>query len=500
MPNNFARNKLRNDKRRQYRNNVKDVRKTNQAFADAFADPRARISSTSSASTNKENILNFLKNPTSNTGSIAATMRGAYVKNGLITRVVDYYQSIPTFNYSVYPVMGNKIYDLEGNLSQDYIDIAYGVSQFNIRYYAPFFLKEMLLNGVCYVYQIQDNTGVAYIEFPVEWCEIAQQTNGVYRYYLDMSKFNDDTSAGMPTEIQQAYADYKSGNNKDTTQWYNNKMYLLSNKGVAFTMDLTSLNNGGVAISPFAGLLLDSVSMDQAKENIDIQDTIDNMRIVHSKIPLNSDSKPAMNVETAKIYDAAMRSRLPAGVVSITSPNNLTNVPLNNAGVTSAYDTLNKSAKQIFYDLGVPESIFGGSTTSANIVKDSLQKDANWIYTNVFPLFENYYNLLLTSIKTKTKVGWRFKFVRQSNFSLKDDIAIVKDQLSFGGSRLDYLASCGLDPIEIISKLQFEQNVLNIDNLMVVKPTSNTLSGSQQSAETGRPETDEPTDDTDRLS
>ena len=112
-------------------------------------------------------------------------------------------------------------------------------------------------------------------------------------------------------------------------------------------------------------------------------------------------------------------------------------------------------------------------------------------------------------------MAWNIKFIRESNFTLKDDIANYKDQLSYGGSRMDYLAACGFSPIEVISRLTFEQ-AIDIDSLMVVKPTSNTISSKCQNTgnngpkapagitnpnkgKIGRPETDNPTDDTDRL-
>ena len=55
-----------------------------------------------------------------------------------------------------------------------------------------------------------------------------------------------------------------------------------------------------------------------------------------------------------------------------------------------------------------------------------------------------------------------------------------------------------MSPLEIYSKLSLEQRVLDIDSIMVPKPTSHTLSGTS-SDEVGRPKTDNPTDDTDRI-
>lgn len=490
-----------NSRRMHYKNNIKDIRKSNELFADAMADPKSRFMSSSTAATERDTLVTNLKNPKDNFGAISATMRSAYTRNGLVTKVIDYFQSHPTYNHSIYPLLGNKNYDFQPTAQEDYIDVAYGLSTLNIKYFAPYFFKRMLLDGMCFFYKIQDKKGVAYIEFPIEWCRILRQTNGVYRYMIDMTKFNADTIIGMPKEIANAYEQYTGRNTDDTKHWYDNKWFYISDKGVAFTLDSQALINGGVAVSPFAGSLVDSLDRDKAKTNVEIKDTLDTIRIVHSKIPTNSEGVPSYNVKTARNYDAQMRSRLPKGVIPVTSPNNLTNVPLTGSGNATAYDTVAKSTEQMFYDMGVNASMFGGVTTSANIVRESIQKDANWIYTNVFPLLENYYNSEIASIKTKNKIPWAIKFIRQSNFTLKDDINLLKDQLSFGGTRLDYLAACGLDPIEIISKLQFEQNVMNIDDLMVVKPTSNTLSGGAQASDKrgGRPEEDVPTDDTDRI-
>jgi hypothetical protein len=109
---------------------------------------------------------------------------------------------------------------------------------------------------------------------------------------------------------------------------------------------------------------------------------------------------------------------------------------------------------------------------------------------------------------------------------MKEDIANMQAQLSFGGSRLDYLAAIGMDPAEVIGKLRMEQEMLDIDSIMTPKPTSYTLSGEGEdgstqgskptgsagagtkkpktpsnvggSGEVGRPETDIPSPDTER--
>lgn len=487
--------------RKKPRRNFRAIQAKREEFANIVADPKAGLKPTTTGATEKSNVATYLQRPYDNAPQIAATIRDSVNKYGVLAKVIDYYQSLPTYNFAIKPILGNKVYDIDTvNMRNDYIDIAYALEQYNIKYYAPIFFRDTLIEGVTFYYKIEDSDGISFMKFPIEWCKIRGIENGVYRFMIDVTKFKQDFLTTLPEELQTAYEQYQNGNATDENSWYNNRYYFVSEKGVAFTFDSSALDYGGLAVSPFAGVLLDIMSVAQAKNNVDIKDGIDTTRILHSKIPVDNDGRILMTAKEAKVYDSAIRSRLPKGVVNVTTPTKLENVPLTNSGNTNALDTVKKSTEQLFFDVGTPAPLFGGDTTSANIVKTSIQKDANWVYTNLFPLLENYYNSEIAQVKTKGKVKWAIKFVRQTTFTLKDDVALQKDQLSYGGSRLNYLAANGFSPSEIVSQLSFEQQALGIDDLMIVKPTSNTISANEVSEQgRGRPVTDNPTDDTDRL-
>lgn len=492
------------NRRRNRHRSLAQTRRRNEQYAALVADPKSHFKSTSTATTDKDNIKNYLSRPYDNASAIAAALKKAYVASSVVGKVIDYYQSHPTYNYTVFPVLGNKVYDVDGNMQQDFIDVAYALNRLNIPTNAPYFFKETLIDGVTYFYKIEDSTGIVYMKFPSEWCRISNVTDGVYRYRIDMSKIKAEFADSLPQELQTAYQTYTGGKiSADDPKWYDSKWYMVSELGMAFTFDYNSLFNGGTAISPFANALVDSLELDKAKDNIDIKDQLDTTRLIHSKIPVDSNGEPTLDLEVAKIFDQQMRSRLPEGAVAVSSPSTITNVPLKGAGNEGVYATVNSGLEQLFVDLGVSEPLFGGPTNSSQVVKETIKKDANWIYTNLFPMLENYYNFELTQVKTKSKAPWNIKFIRESNFTLKDDIANYKDLLSYGGSRLDYLAATGSSPIKIASQLKFEQEVLDIDSLMVVKPTSNTISGNNTNnpnkGKPGRPVTDDPTDDTDRI-
>lgn len=468
-------------------------------YAETLTDQKGsmRGGSVSLRSVSMNTLSGLLQNPESNYEMIASYIESIRKKNGVVGRLFGYFQSHLTYNHSIYSVMNEKSgYDANFDIDE-FIEAANYIDKYQIKFYAPYFVQQVLVNGMAFFYKIVDKKGVSYMEFPVGWCRIYAIQNGVYRFALDMSKIKEDFVGIMPKEIVSAYEKYSNGSAKTDDNFTDGKFYHVSKKGVAFCLDQNVLKNGGVAVSEFASLISDSIQIEQAKNNVEIKDKIDTVRIIHSKIPTDQDGKPTMSSKVAKIYDSALKRSLPEGIAGITSPLKVENVPLNGAGNTKSYDTVDKAQAQLFMSTATPSNLFGSSTTSSNIVKLSIKKDAAWLYAKVLPLLENYYNDEMRSFKTKSSLLWNVKFIRQSHFTIEDDIKYIKEAVTMGGSRLDYLAAIGMDPVEVYNKLVMEQRMLDIDSIMIPKQTSFTMSSKDSDA--GRPKTDNPTDDTDRI-
>lgn len=464
------------------------------SLSDLNGDIRAGATSLGTA--NSSSISTLFDSPENNAPQISRYMNAIYKKNGSINGAFRYYQSHVTYNHYIYPVMNSKSGYSSMGSSDEYSEVAEFIDKFNIKFYSPYFFKQTLLNGVSFFYKIQDTKGVSYMEFPIDYCRIYQMANGVYRWEIDMSKVSSGSI--LPNELAKAFEQYEDGQATDEKRWSEEKWYKVSDKGVAFSLDQSVLHHG-VTMSEFSPLLEDSVQLENAKKNVEVRNMLDTVRLIHSEIPTDKSGTPLMTAKTARVYDTQIRRNLPKGVSSITSPMKTSVINLNGAGDSKAYDMVEDAQKQLFLSTGTHSSLFGGDTTSYNIVKMSAQKDANWIYTKLFPMLENYYNSELASFKSKSGLGWKMSFVAQSNYSLKDDIQIIEKQLSLGGSRTMYLASTGMTPVMISNLLRMEQEMMGIDSLMKPKQTSYTMSSSDDSDDVGRPTEESPTDDTSRI-
>lgn len=486
-------------------------------YAKVIADITSSLSggSTTLSSIERNRVSSLINNIDSNANDVGNMLSTLYKTNGSVLSIINYFSSLLTYNHNIYPSPDLKATDghkMENITISDYLVASQQLENYQLKFYMPYFIRETLIRGTTFFYEVSTSSGVAYIEFPASMCKISYIEDGVYRFMIDISKIRENMLPYLPKEIQTAYT---NGVPTEENKNWNGNYYMVGKKGVAFTFDPSALKNGGIGVSPFSSLLLDAIDVKKSKENVDVKDNIDALRLIHGKIPTDASSGTLlMPPEEAAEWQKVINSGLPNGAVAIVSPFQLDNISLVNSGNAGAYDTVSDAQKQMFKSASVPQGMFGGETTSSNIVKLSIIKDAAWIFNTAVPLFTNYYNSVLSNVKTESNAKWKIKILNQDFFNKKEQSTLLKDAITLGGSRTDYLASIDMEPLEIYTKLYTEQHVLDIDSLMAPKPTSYTMSGSNQSdskskgsksaklqpsGEVGRPATDNPTDDTDRI-
>lgn len=478
----------------------KDVLHYAKTSTDAFGAVSSSTGGQRLGNITRATIDNYFANISTNANNIANLVRTLYDSDGSFRKIIDYYVTLIPYSYNIYPELNDKVgVDVSGITTEEYVSVAQQVDKYQLNLYAPTFVRSALINGVGFFYEVTSTSGTVYLEFPMSVCKIYMIEDGVYRWAIDVTKINgtEESIEALPNEIKNAV---NSGPQANSNKWSGN-YYLVGNKGFAITFDMSVMSKGGVTISPLASLIFDNLNIDRAKSNVDVKDDIDALRILHAKIETDDQGVPMLPPAEANEWMRVFRNNLPSGVATSVTPFSLDNISLVGAGNQGAYATVKDAQKQMYRSAGVPSAIFGDESTSSNIVKLSIQKDINWMYEYVVPVLNAYYSYTSKKIKTNSGIPWRTKILKISHFSRKDDLSYLKDAISFGGSRTDYMTAIGMTPLEIYSKLSVEQNVLNIDSIMVPKSTSHTLSGKNDptSKGVGRPQTDDPTDDTDRI-
>jgi hypothetical protein len=395
----------------------------------------------------------------------------------------------------IYPVFDDpdQVASSINDVKLAFLNTAIQVDRLNPKYNCPIFTDKLFTYGTTFQYKNEDKKGIVYQDIPTNYCRVSYIEDGVFRFQIDVSKLNEKLAMIFPKEIQTAYTSYQNGN---TSQLLDGKWYQVSDKGAAFTIDPDVLANGGYSIPPFANALIDGIKSENAKTNMEDADTLDNTKIIHSEVPLDNKGRPTMDFGIVDKYQGTLKKHLPDGAVAITNPFKTQALTLNGTGKDGKFALLDKSQSQIYTSAGVSAQLFANDGQSSNALEKSLTVDTQLLYNYLLPMYTNYYNYELRKTSKKSTL-WKTKFVEISHFDKDQVIKTYKEVLTFGGSRLEYLACCGMTPLEVANVLIFEQQVLSIDDFMVAKQTSNTLGA--DSEETGRPELKNPTDTTQRI-
>lgn len=460
------------------------------SFATTSAYNTATTSATSSISnTTEARIKSMLQDVPKNANAITGLSKSIKNVNGMYKRIIKYMSSMPTFDHLLYPVFDNPFEEQDAeSVRLSFSQTAIFLEKMNPKFYLPVFTEKLLTNGVVYMYKLEDSKGVAYQEMPTDYCKVSYLEEGVHRFEFDITKINDNTVLNMPKEIQSAHQSYKNGQREKLRD---NKWYQVSDKGVAFTADVEVLMQQGYSSPAFSNVLIDALKVEGAKENMEDRSELDNSKIIHSQVPIDDKGRPLMELNVVKAYHNSLKANLPKGSVAVTNPFKTSSLSLNGTGTSEMFSLLDKSTEQLYKGAGVSPQLFADDNSSSQALERSIQVDAQWLYSFVLPLYANYYNY---ELKKASKKGttWKIKFIETSYFDRKEAVKTAKDQLSFGGSRQEYLAYTGMTPLQVANMLNFEQKILDIDSIMVAKQNSNTLS----SDEVGRPTEENPTDKT----
>lgn len=464
-------------------------------FATTSTYNTSMTQTTSMSGVTESRLKTMLQDVSTNANSITGVSRTAKNVNGMYKRIIKYMSSMLTFDHLIYPVLENPF----GDFDSESVKLSFGqtakfIDSLNPKYNLPIFTEKMLTNGTAYMYKLEDSKGVAYQEMPYTFCKVSFSEDGVYRYEVDISKISDTNVLAMPKEINSAYTSYKNG---QRDKFRENKWYQVSEKGVAFTVDVDALNQLGYSLPAFANTLVDVLKIEGAKDGMQDQSDLDNSKIIHSQVPIDDKGRPLMELKVVQAYHTSLKRNLPKGSVAVTNPFSTKALTLNGTGKTEMFSLLDKSTEQLYRGAGVSAQLFADDNASSQALERSIQVDEQWLFNFVLPMFTNYYNYELRKSGKKGNLQWKIKFVEISHFYRDEAVSTAKDQLTYGGSRQEYLAYTGMSPLQVANMLVFEQEILDIDKYMVAKQNSNTLSGDEGDA--GRPKEDNPTDTTVRV-
>lgn len=413
-------------------------------------------------------VRRFLTAPYSNTAALQEISEYLMMVSGNYFRIVEYLSGMATFDHLLTPSM-ERITDIKENSIDEFLKIAHLLKSMKIKKNFRWFLKELIINGEIYCYKIKSSGIIQYVQIPNNLCRVSAIEDGVYRYDFKIDGLKDSDVVFLPQEFQRAIKQTEKAKKSDG--WIR-----ISDSGFCF--NLSGAYPKGLPMLSF--MFDDIMGLEDVKDLIENKTKLDTVKLIHLKIPLNEKNVPVFNMETARMYHEATKRNLPDGVAVTTNPLEISHVPFEKAQ-SRDIDAIERSERNLWNSAGISDLLFSNDKTGGEIMKLSVIADEIMIYP-ILRCFEDYIN---SEINSK---NFTFKFLDVTYFNKKEKTETYEKSMYAGGSRLPYLASLGNEPYEIISTLTFEQNVLDIDNLMIPKKTSHTLTENDNG---GRPTNEE---------
>lgn len=426
----------------------------------------------------REQILNYLKNPRSNSKNLIEASNYLYTTSMLYQRIVEYFATMPTYDYVVTPV-GNTDRMNAAKVRTNYYDTIRRLDVMDLRSLGQLVTRVALREGVFYGVEISTDESYFVWRLPYNYCKVVSWEDGCPLFAFDLSFFSgrELLKECMPTQLKKAYEGYKAGERK--SKWYD--------MPGEFSICILADETLDYVCPPLAGSFTDCYLVEDFKDLAKSKEEIELYKLLSLKVPLDDDGRPKMPEPDMKKYYNQMAGQLPDLIGLALNPFTLDEVSFDRT--TADRDATLRAERDLWSTVGISSLLFNNDKASSSALLQSIAND----YAYVRPIvksFERWVNK-----KLKIEAGTiRFK-VLMPDVTIYNRTALadsLRKDMQYGLPCRSLLAAIhyGYTPLDVLGQAFLENEVLDFNSRFKVPVSANTVSVSEQT--TGRPESQEP--------
>ena len=437
----------------------------------------------------KEDIERMFKNPFRFEHGFRAMSRYLYIISPHYRRLINYFSQILLYNYTV---KAGKVYTkkiAKNKYRSNFYDVVNFAEKMNLKGEAEKLIRIALRDGIAVgimAYSNKAQTGY-FLPFEPKGIRVRSIEDGVFIPSINLSMFlSDETLVDQyGSDIKRAYLRYKEKLSSKAKLTSDDKWYEFKD-GFALLADDTNPRH---YLPYFGNLILDVLRLREAQDIQDVRDENSNYKAISAKIDTDDDGVPKLPYEQIEKYYHQMSGELPPGIGLLVSPWSLNDHSFQENSVAER-DSVLSAMNNFWRSAGMPNTLMGGGTlTTASAMLLAVKPDE----ALSFSLLKQFEHILNRQIKLMNH-DYLFKvsFLYQSIFNSSE----IQNSLSKGAQyglpvKMDYAASLGLTPCEVVGASYLEDEVLGLatDNWATPLVSSNTQSSSAD--EVGRPTAEE---------
>ena len=341
--------------------------------------------------------------------------------------------------------------------------------------------REWLKSGIYYGVLQEYGNKVVIQDLPAEFCRTRlKDFNNLcilefnITYFLtkyEDEKIRDAALLNFPPAIQKGWKDYKA--NKLSDPWI---MVPASAGGVVFCFaeDATPLL---IAAIPDLAKMKDAVGREEKRDENELY------KLLIQKMPISTDGHLIFELDEVAQIHAGVAGMLQdldtVDVLTTFGDTTLENVQ-DSSAATQANNRIEKYSDNAWDSLGSSKLFFNADNSSslAYVIKrlESIMQD----YINVYATWIKF---LINSRFSRTGLTFDFEILPTTKFNIKDYVGYYLQQAQFGYPRMRVGAALGVKQRNLVSAIDFENEMLNLDEKMIPLMSSYTQTGNENSNE-----------------
>ena len=449
-------------------------------YDDALVDLRYYEKKQLRGFRNKEFILTALAN--NDLPVIREISRYFYRTNGIYQKVINTFATM--YRYDWY-VATEDVTDSanSNNVVKDCLKVLGVFDNSSIKSTCGDFALGVLRDGVYYGYAYEGTDSILIQELPIKWCRSRFKIKNRPAIEFNMQFFDTkypDINYRMkvldlfPPEFKEGYVLYKQHKlppdrlDDPAVTW--GSWYLL-NPACAFKFSMRGMGE----LPLFINALPEILDLDLA-QGIDRKRQLQQLlKIIVQLLPLDKNGDLIFDVDEARdIHNNAVEMLSNSvGVDVLTTFADVKAIDVSDATRTATDNSLENAERTVYNALGVSKNLF--NTDSNLSLEKSILADEG-VMRDLLLQFEALYNYFAQNMSASAK-KWKFRFyfLYTTQYNYQALAKLYKEQTAMGFSKMLPQIALGQSQSFIINSILFENNILNLSEIMIPPLMSSTM-------------------------
>lgn len=422
-----------------------------------------------------------------------------YKISGIYQKVCNYFATM--YRYDWYVVTEAYSENIDKNkIDKDLMKVLRYLDNSYIKKNCADIALGVVKNGAYYGYIVPTSNGIILQELPINYCRSRYNQGNLPAVEFNMKFFDQmfpDVKYRMqvlnlfPDEFKKGYVAWKSGRLPaepavagPSNGWSRARGSLIDRDSGWYLLDPQSTvkfsfntgGNGSGDIPLFVNAIPAILDLDAAQDLDRRKQMQKLLKIIIQKLPLDKNGDLIFDVDEAKdIHNNAVQMLKRAiGVDVLTTFADIDSIDMSDKNTTSTQDDLEKVERAVFNAMGVSKNIFN---TDGNLsLEKSILNDEGQVRTLLLQ-FEIFFDRLVQQLSSnRKKYSFRLYMLPTTQYNYQTLAKMYKEQTQIGFSKMLPQIALGHSQSSILNTIYFENEILNLSEIMIPPLMSSTLS------------------------